>query len=133
MTMDTETSGWAVGWTAFAGVMMVILGVFHAIAGFVGILKDELYVLAGGYVLQLDASTWGWIHLVAGIVIFLAGVALFTGATWARVIGVILAVVSIVANFAWLPWYPLWAIVMITADVFVIWALTAHGRDIALR
>lgn len=133
MTMDTETSGWAVGWTAYAAVMMIIIGVFHGIAGFVGILENELYVRAGEYILELDATTWGWIHLGAGILIFLAGIALLSGATWARVIGVILAVLSTIANFAWLPWYPLWAIIMITANAFVIWALTAHGRDITMR
>ena len=133
MTSNGEVSGWAIGWTAYASVMMMIIGLFHGIAGFVGILEDELYVLAGSYILELDSTTWGWIHLGAGILIFLAGLALLRGATWARVVGVILAVISTVANFAWMPWYPLWAIVMITANAFVIWALTAHGDDITMR
>lgn len=128
-----EVSGWAIGWTAFAGVMMIMLGFFHGIAGLVGILEDELYVLAGDYVFQLDATTWGWIHLVLGVLVLIAGFYVFNGAVWARTIGVILAVLSALANFAWLPWYPLWSILMITATVFVIWALTAHGRDITER
>ena len=60
----------------------------------------------------------------------LAGVGLFSGAVWARSIGVILAALSAIATFAYLPWYPIWSVVIITLDVFVIWALTAHGRDI---
>lgn len=128
MTPENEPSGWAVGWISYAAVMLMLVGGFHAFAGLVGILENELYVLAAGYVLELDATTWGWIHLIAGIVVFLAGLGLLSGATWARVVGVIVAVVSTLVNFAWLPWYPLWSIIMITANAFVIWALIVHGR-----
>jgi hypothetical protein len=125
-----EVSGWAIGWTSFAAIMMIMVGFFHAFAGLVGLLEDEFYVTTSEYVLQFDATTWGWIHLLFGILVALAGFALFSGAVWARTVGVILAAVSIAANFAWLPWYPLWSIIMITVGVFVIWALTVHGRDI---
>jgi len=117
----------------YAAVMMIMIGFFHAIAGLVGILEDDLYVLTSDYVFSFDVTTWGWVHMVMGVIVVLAGFALLSGAVWARTIGVILAVVSVLANFAWLPWYPLWAIIMITANVFVIWALTAHGRDIEQR
>lgn len=125
-----EVSGWAVGWTAFAAVMMWIVGAFHALAGLAAILEDEIYVLGQEYVFKFDVTTWGWIHLIMGIVVILAGVALFTGAVWARIVGVILAIISIILGFAWVPWYPVWAILIIVAGVFVIWALTVHGRDI---
>jgi len=127
---QSEPSGWALGWTSYAAVMLMLVGGFHAFAGLVGILENELYVLAGGYLLELDVTTWGWIHLVAGIVVFCAGLGLLSGATWARVVGVTVAVLSTLLNFAWLPWYPLWSLIMITANAFVIWALTVHGRDI---
>ena len=136
---DREPSGWAVGWTYFAGFMMIMIGVFHAIAGFAGILEDEFVsaVPAVGtqaqgdvYFLQFDVTTWGWIHLIAGIVVALAGFALFSGAVWARVIGVIMSVISALIAFAWLPYYPVWGIVIIAMAVAVIWALTAHGRDV---
>ena len=125
-----QPSGWAVGWTFFAAFMMIMIGVFHAIAGLAGILEDEIYVLGQDYVFKFDATTWGWIHLIAGIVVALAGFALFSGAVWARTVGVILASLSMIANFAWLPWYPIWSIIMIVVDIAVIWALTVHGRDI---
>ncbi len=125
-----QPSGWAVGWTFFAAFMMIMIGVFHAIAGFAGILEDEIYVLGQDYVFKFDATTWGWIHLIAGIVVALAGFALFSGAVWARTVGVILASLSMIANFAWLPWYPIWSIIIIVVDIAVIWALTVHGRDI---
>jgi hypothetical protein len=133
--MDDHTSGWAVGWTFFAAFMMIMLGIWHGISGLSAILKDTIYTpgeqLTDGYFLKLDISTWGWIHLIVGIVIVLAGTALFTGAVWARTIGVILAVISAIAAFGWLPYYPVWAILMIAAAISVIWALTTHGRDVS--
>lgn len=123
-------SGTAVGFTVFAATMMIMIGVFQSIAGIVALVNDEFYVVTQEWVFQFDITTWGWVHLILGIVIALAGMALFSGAVWARTLGVIIATVSAIVNFAFLPWYPIWAIVMITVDVFVIWALTVHGRDI---
>lgn len=120
----------AVGWTVFAAVMMILSGCWWIIAGLVAIINDAFYVTTEDYIFRYDISTWGWIHLIVGGLVLLAGLALFTGATWARVIGVIMASIAALVGFAWLPWYPLWAILMVTASVFVIWALTAHGRDI---
>jgi hypothetical protein len=110
--------------------MMIMIGFWHAIAGLVALFEDTFYVLGQEYVFQFDVTTWGWIHLILGVVVGLAGVALFSGATWARTIGVILAVVSAVAAFAWLPYYPIWGGLIAASAIFVIWALTAHGRDI---
>ena len=129
VSTQSEPNDWALGWTSYAAVMLMLVGGFHGFAGLVGILENDLYVLAGGYVLELDVTTWGWIHLVAGVVVFFGGLGLLSGATWARVVGVIVAVLSTLMNFAWLPWYPLWSLIMITANAFVIWALTVHGRD----
>jgi hypothetical protein len=126
----TEYSGAAVGWTVFAGVMMLVIGVFQSIAGLVALVNDEFYVVGAEYVFKFDVTTWGWIHLLLGILILLAGLAVFRGAVWARTVGVILAVISAIAAFVWLPWYPIWGVAIIAIDVFVIWALTAHGRDI---
>jgi hypothetical protein len=130
--MSQERSGAAVGWTTFAAIMLMIIGVFHALAGLSGIVKDNFYAVTPNYVLKFDVTTWGWIHLIAGIIIVLAGFALFSGAVWARTVGVILATLSLLAAFAWIPLYPIWGIVIIAVDVFVIWALTVHGRDIAM-
>ena len=126
-----EVSGWAVGWTIYAAVWMWILGFFHGLAGLAAILEDEILVVTPNYLLQFDVTTWGWIHMVLGVVVLLAGFAVFGGSVWARTLGVTIAVVSILANFAWLPYYPVWGLLMIAAGAFVIWALTVHGRDIA--
>lgn len=129
--MDNEPSGWVVGWSAFAAIMMVIGGIWWIIAGIVAIANDTFFVVGQEYIFQFDVTTWGWIHLILGIVILLAGFYVFSGAVWARTIGVIVAVVWALVGFAWLPWYPVWAILIIMAAIFVIWALTVHGRDIA--
>lgn len=125
-----EPSAWAVGWIVFAGVMMVMIGVFHAIAGLVALFDDDFFTRVREYVFDFDATTWGWIHLVLGIVLVIAGAALFTGSVAARVVGVVLAALSMLAAFAWLPYYPVWSVVIIAVAVSVVWALTIHGRDI---
>jgi hypothetical protein len=125
-----ESTGWA-GWAAFAGIMLIIIGGMHAIAGFFGILGDDIFVKGAKYTLQLDTTTWGWIHLIGGLIVLAAGFGVFGGKIWARTVGVIVAIVSIIINFVWLPWYPFWSIIMITIGLLVIWALTVHGRELA--
>jgi hypothetical protein len=129
--MEPETSGWAAGWIAFAGVALIMIGVFHAIAGLSEIANSDSFVVTSDYVFKFNSTTWGWIHLIGGIVVVFAGFGVFRGAVWARTVGVIVAMLSAIANFAWLPYVPFWSILMIVVDVFVIWALTIHGRDFA--
>jgi hypothetical protein len=128
--MATERSSWAVGYSVFAAVMLMIIGIFHVIAGIVALVEDQFYVVGQEYVFQFDVTTWGWIHLIVGIIVFLAGIGIFSGNVLARTVGVIVAAISVVANFLWLPYYPIWSIVMIAIGIGVVWALTAHGRDI---
>jgi hypothetical protein len=120
----------AVGFTVFAGTMMIVIGVLHAIQGIVAVANDTFYVVGQEWTFSLDVTTWGWAHLILGAVVAVAGFFVFQGAVWARAIGVVVAAVSAIVNFAWLPYYPVWGIVVIVLDVFVIWALTAHGRDV---
>jgi len=127
---EAPPSGVATGFIIFAGVMMIIAGGFQALAGLVALFEDEFYVTTPNYLLELDATGWGWIHLLLGLVVFFAGFAVMSGQTWGRVVGVILAVLSAVSNFAFIPYYPFWSMTIIAIDIFIIWALTAHGRDI---
>jgi hypothetical protein len=130
---DRETSGTAVGFILFAAIMMIMVGVFQAIAGLVAIFENEFYVATRNYLFKFDATTWGWIHLIVGLIIVFAGWGLLSGRTWARVVGITLAVLSAIANFLFIPYYPFWALTIITLDVFVIWALTAHGGELRDR
>jgi hypothetical protein len=127
---DRETSGWATGFILFAALMMIMAGFFQGFAGLVALFNDTFYVATRKYVFQFDATTWGWIHLLGGILVALAGFGLLAGQTWARVVGITLAVLSAIVNFLWLPYYPFWALAVITLDIFVIWALAVHGRDL---
>ena len=124
-----QTSGMAVGFILFAAIMMLMVGVFQALQGLIGIFENEFYVQTRNYLFQFDATTWGWIHLVLGLLVAFAGWGLLSGRTWARVVGITLAVLSATANFLFIPYYPIWSTVIIAVDIFVIWALTAHGRE----
>lgn len=124
-----EPTGW-VGWIMFAAVMMLMLGFFHAIAGLVALFQDSYYLVGkNDLVVHVDYTAWGWVHLIGGIVIVLAGIGLLAGQMWARIVGVGLAVLSAVVNMAFFAAYPWWSGLMIAFDVLVVWALTAHGAE----
>jgi hypothetical protein len=131
--MDKEAgrSAGAVGLIFFASIMMVMIGFFHAMYGLSAILKDTVLVPTQQYVFAVDLTTWGWVHLILGIVILIAGWSLFSGATWARVVGITVALISAIANFASIPYYPFWSILIIVLDVLVIWALAVYGGELA--
>jgi hypothetical protein len=124
---DREASGWAVGFILFAAIMMIMVGIFQALQGLVAIFENEFYVATRNYLFQLDATSWGWIHLLVGLLVAFAGWSLMSGRTWARAVAITLAVLSAVANFLFIPYYPFWSLLIITLDVFVIWAVAAHG------
>jgi hypothetical protein len=130
---STVTTGWT-GWVAFAGIIMIVGGVLAIIQGTVAISNANWAVWANVDALATSVKNWGWVHLIVGIVAVLAGLLVFTGNVLARAIGVLIASVSLIANFLFLPAYPVWALTIIVLDVLVIWALIVHGgemRDIA--
>lgn len=129
-TKPSEISSAAVGWAGFAGVMLIIMGVFDMIQGLTAIINDEFYVIGVEYVFKFDVTSWGWIHLIGGAILIASGIGIFSGNVAGRTVGVIVAGLAAVWNFAWLPYYPVWSIIAIAMAVAVIWALTAHGRDI---
>lgn len=124
---EPEPSGWAVGGVMFAGVLMIMVGVFQVIAGIAAISEDDFYVKAENYVFNLDVSAWGWIHLILGIVVIFAGWALIAGRVWGGMVGIALATLVAIANFFWIPYYPFWSILTIGLAVWVIWSLTRPG------
>jgi hypothetical protein len=130
---EREASGTAVGFILFAAIMMLMVGIFQAIAGLVAIFENEFYVATRNYLFKFDATTWGWIHLIVGLIIVFAGWGLLSGRTWARTVAIILAVISAIANFVFIPYYPFWALLIITLDIFVIWAVAAHGGSMRDR
>lgn len=130
MTDTTNGSGWA-GWGVFAGVMLVIAGVldlFFGLAAAFG--PDSAYVLSPeGTLFLFDVAGWGWWHIISGILLILTAFALFAGATWARVVAIILVALNAIGQFALLPAQPWLSLAVLTIDVLVIYALTVHGRE----
>jgi hypothetical protein len=125
-----EPTGW-VGMVVFAGVMLLMLGSFQAIEGLVALFRDDFYITTNnGLVIPMDYSAWGWTHLIIGLIGVAAGLGILYGKMWARIVGIVIAVLSALANIAFLPAYPVWATIVIAIDVLVIYALTAHGREV---
>ena len=124
-------ANWVVGLSLFAGVMMILAGLFNAMEGLVALFRNEVYVVGPRYIFAFDLTTWGWIHLIVGIVVAGAGFALMSGRLFGRVIGIAIAVLSMLANFLFIPYYPVWSLLIIALNVFVIWALCVYDRDAA--
>ncbi len=129
--MDDKYSSWAVGWSGFASVMLVMIGVFGAIQGLVALFNDEFYVVTQEWVFEFDITAWGWIHLILGVALIASGIGILSANVAARTVGVIAAGLAAIVNFAWLPYYPVWSVIVIAICIAIIWALTAHGHDIA--
>ena len=128
-TEDTEVTGW-VGWIVFAGTMMMILGVFHMFQGLIGLFRHSYIAFpTTGLTVQVSYTQWGWLHLLAGALVFFAGLGLFTGRLWARTLAVILVSVSALINFAWANLYPFWSLTLLALDFLVIYAVIAHGSE----
>jgi hypothetical protein len=120
-----QVSPWAISGVIFAAVMMIMVGIFQSINGLIAIIEDDVsfYSPVTGYTFDYSVTTWGWIHLILGILVFLAGLALFSGRTWAAIVAIFIAMLSAITNFFWIPYYPFWSILIIAIDIFVIWSL----------
>ncbi|TNC42562.1 hypothetical protein [Mumia zhuanghuii] len=126
----TGTSNpWAQGLTIFAATMLAIIGFVQVFQGIAAIAKDDVLVTTENYVYAFNTTTWGWIHLVLGVLFIVIAFAIMSGNAFARGAGIGLAILSIIANFLWLPYYPIWAVVIIAFNVFLIWALANYTPD----
>ena len=122
-----EVSGWTLGFVVFAGVILMMIGIFHALTGLAAILENEFFVVGSNYAYEIDVTAWGWLHLIFGVIVALAGVGVWNGATWARIVGMTLATISAIGNFFFIPYQPVWAILMIALAVLVIAALASYA------
>ncbi len=126
-----DTAGWVVGLSLFAGIMMIITGLVNAMEGVVALARNEVYAITPRYIFAFDLTTWGWIQIILGIIVLAAGVGVITGQLWGRVVGITIATLTMLANFAFIPYYPIWSLVIIALNVFVIWALCVYDRNAA--
>jgi hypothetical protein len=125
---ESNASGAVIGWTVFAAVMLMIAGIGNVLEGIAQLARGRFFTTLPNYAYNLSVHSWGWIHLIAGIVVFLAGAALLADKTWARVVGVAFASAGLFLNLVYLPFFPVWSIVLIALDAFVIWALLSPRR-----
>ena len=125
----TTKGSWAYGIAAFAGVLLAMMGLFQILQGLSAVLEDTVFVRSPDYVYSIDLTGWGWIHMLLGAVAVAVGIAVLYGQTWALAAGILVAILSAVANFAFVPYYPLWSILVIAIDVLAVWALTTLLRN----
>jgi hypothetical protein len=118
---------WAVGLALFAGAVMMTVGLFQALEGLVALIDDDFYVVTDNYTFELDTTTWGWIHLIMGIVVAVSGYFVIRGDLWARALAMVLAALAALANFLWVPYYPLWSLLIVALNILVIWALAVYN------
>jgi hypothetical protein len=126
-----QVSGWAVGFAWFAASMLILIGAFQFFQGLAAVLENEFFVVGANYVYEFDVTAWGWIHMIWGVIVLLAGWAVFAGKEWGRAVGITVAVISAIAQFFYIPYYPVWAVLIIALDVVCIWALATYNRAAA--
>ena len=124
---EQSISGWAAGGIAFAATMAVLVGTFQILQGLVAVLNDDFFVITRNYTFDLDTSAWGWIHMIIGVVMLGIGFGLYTRALWAVIGGIGIAMLSALANFFFIPYYPIWALLLIGIDAWILWSLTRPG------
>lgn len=122
-----DVSGWVLGGVLFAAIMMIMMGVFQFFEGLAAVIDDDFYVRLSNYTYDFDTTAWGWIHLVLGVLLVIIGMALFAGSRAGAFTAVFLAGLSAIANFFFIPYFPLWALLLIALAIFTIWAITRSG------
>lgn len=123
MYEHSSRRSFAYGVTLFGGVMLTTVAVFQILGGIGALAKDTIFVQGVNYAYEMDLTTWGWIHLIIGVIALGTGIGIVMAQVWAYMLGIMIAVLSAVANFAFIPHYPIWSIIVIAFDGLVIWAL----------
>ena len=113
----------------FAGVLLMISGIMNVFQGITAIATDDVYRQIGNYTFKFSTTSWGWIHLVLGVLVAIVGWGAYTGATWARVSGVIIVSLAMIGNFIWLPYQTWWALILIAIDGVALWSLIGHDDE----
>lgn len=130
MMTDVRVTGWT-GWAWFASILLFIGAAIDLFYGFMAIFgPDTAYFVSPKALVSFNLQAWGWVSVIIGVLLLLAGVFLIRGALWARIFAVIIAALNAVTQLMSLPAQPLWSIVMVTVDILVIYAVTVHGREL---
>lgn len=122
--------GWVTGGVTFAGVLMVCSGILALLQGIAAVAGDDVYFRIGAYIYKINLTGWGTIHIIIGALVLLTGIGLLMGMAWARFAGLFLVALSLIAQFLFLPYAPVWSLVLMALDVFVIWALASRQEAV---
>jgi hypothetical protein len=123
----------AAGASIGAGALLLTSAVLTVLQGIQALVDHRPLIIGSNYVYKFNATGWGWIHIAAGIVLGIVAMGLISGAVWARVTAIVMACISIVVMFMWLPYYPMWSIIVIALDVIIIWAVATWDTTAASR
>ena len=129
---DTDESlrGFAADLTSiFAGILLLMTAFFNILQGLSAISNDDLFRAGNEYLYQFNMTVWGSVHIIMGVVSVPIAFGILKGTHWGRLAGIVVASLSILTNFAFLPHYPLWAMTIIAFDLLVIWALSVQMRN----
>jgi hypothetical protein len=132
MEGDVASKSFWAGWVWFAGLLMIVIGSLDFFQGLIAIIRDKYYVLAPNQIIVFDMTTWGWVMLVWGIVVALAGFSLLSGSAWARWFTIVVASLNFIAQLGFVGsyQYPLWALTAIALNIVVLYALTVRWGDV---
>jgi hypothetical protein len=112
------------GWVRFAGIIMVVVGLFGVIEGLFALLTPTFYLTGNGVVVAVGLGTWAWVHLIVGAIVALTGAGLLSGdQPWARAMAMVIVGISVLVQLVWLPAAPLWSILVIALDITILVAL----------
>lgn len=125
---DVQRTGW-VGWVYFAGVLMVVRGLFDLFQGIFSLTNPDWFVATRQQVVLLDLTAWGWVQIVLAVLLLTGAASVFSGRFWGRLVGVVMMTIAMLVNLIWLPAFPIWGVVLVVLDVIIIYALIAHGRE----
>ncbi|UGT44487.1 hypothetical protein LTV02_14310 [Nocardia yamanashiensis] len=115
--------GFAAGTSIAAAIILTVIGVLSILQGISAVAADDLLVVGYDYIYKFNTTTWGWIHIILGVIELIVAFGLFTGSTWGRTAAMVLAAISIIENFLSIPYYPAWSLLIIALDIVVIWAI----------
>jgi hypothetical protein len=121
------------GFVAFAGAMLMVIGLLNFFQGLFALLDEDRVVLTRDNLVVVDVTAWGWILLISGLLLMAVGGSLISAATWARIAAMVLVGLHAISQVAWLGAYPVWALLMIGLDTVVLFALTARWADVRDR
>lgn len=126
--IETPTA-W-VGWIYFAASLLILIGGMQIIQGLGAIFNPDYFAVVGSAVFVFNLTTWGWIHLILGVIALTSGIGTIAGSTWARIVSIVATVLVMLASIAYITTFPFWALFVLVAGAFVLYALTVHGDEV---